>query len=173
MTSWHLGRSWIGHPIEDGCPCGQAPCGLVDDTLISPDCDQHGMGAAKTMRQIHTSNACPARGTPEVAKKEDHPCSPLCGASKAYGRYDRPWKHEPECPVRIAWKQETGTGEEGHRRIEDVVAERDAAVALLRAVVHADRDDAKMGYPNPGDSCIGACIGLDVMPFLSELGERG
>ena len=30
-------------------------------------------------------------------------CAPLCGASKAYGKYDQPWKHEPECPVRLAW----------------------------------------------------------------------
>lgn len=33
-------------------------------------------------------------------------CSPLCGASKAYGRFDQPWKHEPECPVRIAWEKQ-------------------------------------------------------------------
>ena len=33
-------------------------------------------------------------------------CSPLCGASKAYGRFDKPWLHEPECPVRLAWEQE-------------------------------------------------------------------
>lgn len=35
---------------------------------------------------------------------EEPRCVPLCGASKAYGRYDQPWKHEPECPVRIAWE---------------------------------------------------------------------
>jgi hypothetical protein len=34
------------------------------------------------------------------------PCAPLCGASKAYGRFDKPWLHEPECPVRIAWERE-------------------------------------------------------------------
>jgi hypothetical protein len=33
-------------------------------------------------------------------------CAPLCGASKAYGRFDQPWKHEPECPVRLAWEAE-------------------------------------------------------------------
>jgi len=38
--------------------------------------------------------------------REDVQCVPLCGASKAYGRFDQPWKHEPECPVRIAWKAE-------------------------------------------------------------------
>jgi len=31
-------------------------------------------------------------------------CVPLCGASKAYGRFDEPWKHEPQCPVRMAWE---------------------------------------------------------------------
>lgn len=31
-------------------------------------------------------------------------CSPLCGASKAYGRFDTAWKHESECPVRLAWE---------------------------------------------------------------------
>ena len=33
-------------------------------------------------------------------------CSPLCGASKAYGRFDQPWKHEPQCPVRIEWEKQ-------------------------------------------------------------------
>ena len=44
------------------------------------------------------------------------------------------------------------------------------AVWLLNRVVQADRDDATMGYPNAGDSCIGACIGLEVMPFLDRIG---
>lgn len=30
-------------------------------------------------------------------------CAPLCGASKAYGRFDAPWKHELQCPVRQEW----------------------------------------------------------------------
>lgn len=57
--NFHIGRSWTTHPIEDECPCGKAPCGLVDDKLISPDCDQHTLGAAKTMRQMHPADACP------------------------------------------------------------------------------------------------------------------
>lgn len=32
-------------------------------------------------------------------------CVPLCGAARAYGRSDAPWKHEPECPVRLEWEQ--------------------------------------------------------------------
>ncbi len=31
-------------------------------------------------------------------------CVPLCGASKAYGRFDKPWLHEPQCPVRMEWE---------------------------------------------------------------------
>lgn len=27
-------------------------------------------------------------------------CSPLCGATKAYGRFAKWWQHEPECPER-------------------------------------------------------------------------
>lgn len=31
-------------------------------------------------------------------------CAPLCGAAKAYGRFDQPWKHEAACPVRQEWE---------------------------------------------------------------------
>ena len=51
----------------------------------------------------------PATGSPVVGggdRMDEPTCSPLCGASKAYGRFDQPWKHEPECPVRIAWEAE-------------------------------------------------------------------
>lgn len=63
----HMGRSWIGHPIEDDCPCGKAPCGLVDGRLVSKDCPQHTLDAAKTMRQIHFAHDCPAERSPEGA----------------------------------------------------------------------------------------------------------
>lgn len=33
----------------------------------------------------------------------DPVCAPLCGAAKAYGRFDQPWKHDSLCPVRLAW----------------------------------------------------------------------
>lgn len=43
------------------------------------------------------------------SSEEDPPiCSPLCGASKAYGRSDEPWKHESLCPVHQAWDIERG-----------------------------------------------------------------
>lgn len=57
---WHIGRSFVGHPLEDECPCGKAPCGLVDSEQIHPDCPQHPIGAAKTMRQMHVAANCPA-----------------------------------------------------------------------------------------------------------------
>ena len=44
------------------------------------------------------------------------------------------------------------------------------AVNYLKRVVQADRDDTKMGYPIPGDSCLAACIGLEVMLFLDDIG---
>ena len=56
-------------------------------------------------------------------------------------------------------------------RAEAAEAERDEAIACLQRVVEADRDDSRMGHPNAGDSCIGACIGLDVMPWLDMRGK--
>ena len=56
-------------------------------------------------------------------------------------------------------------------RADAAEAERDAAIACLQRVVEADRDDSRMGYPNAGDSCIGACIALDVMPWLDQRGK--
>jgi hypothetical protein len=56
----HIGRSWHGTPLEDDCPCGKAPCGLVDSEKIDSDCPQHGGEFAKTMRQIHWAAECAA-----------------------------------------------------------------------------------------------------------------
>jgi hypothetical protein len=57
ITGLHIGRSWVSHYIEDECPCDKAPCGLA----ISghPDCPEHSLGAAKTLRQGHRSDDCP------------------------------------------------------------------------------------------------------------------
>ena len=55
----HIGRSFVGHHIEDECSCGKAACGLVDSDLIDPACPQHAMTACQTMRQIHTASRCP------------------------------------------------------------------------------------------------------------------
>ena len=40
-------------------------------------------------------------------------CAPLCAASKAYGRFDKPWLHEPECPVRLEWEASRREGASG------------------------------------------------------------
>jgi hypothetical protein len=54
-------------------------------------------------------------------------------------------------------------------RAEAAEAERDEAHRLLREVVKADQQDAQMGYPIPGDSCLGAFIGLVLMEYLDKL----
>lgn len=58
---YHLGRSWPGQgtPLEDNCPCPKTACGLVADTSVHPDCDQHPFQHAKTMRTIHPADQCP------------------------------------------------------------------------------------------------------------------
>lgn len=63
QTSRHIGRSFVGHPLEDECPCEQAPCGLVDTQNVDPNCDQHGFGSAKTIRQMHNADLCVDRRT--------------------------------------------------------------------------------------------------------------
>jgi hypothetical protein len=57
----HYGRSWKGSAPEDVCPCPQEPCGLV--AVPNKDCEQHGMMAAKTIRQNHRGIDCPGRPT--------------------------------------------------------------------------------------------------------------
>lgn len=58
--SMHIGRSFVGHPLEDDCPCPQEACGLVDTAKAVPTCEQHGAGMAKTLRQMHFEAQCPA-----------------------------------------------------------------------------------------------------------------
>lgn len=55
----HYGRSWSGTDLEDDCPCGKAPCGLVDSLLVDENCPQHAVGASKTIRQLHYNIFCP------------------------------------------------------------------------------------------------------------------
>jgi len=62
MNDYHIGRQWVGHDIEDTCPCGKAPCGLVDGNRVDPECTQHPIERAKTLRQVHHADACPAEG---------------------------------------------------------------------------------------------------------------
>lgn len=60
--SWHHGRAWTGHEVEDACPCPQEACGLV--STPDPDCPEHALVAAKSIRQSHTAENCPAKETP-------------------------------------------------------------------------------------------------------------
>ena len=57
--------------------------------------------------------------------------------------------------------------------MRDVLAERDRlreqydeATAHLYGIVEADKQDAMMGHPNPGDSCVSIYIGLVLMEWL-------
>jgi hypothetical protein len=62
----HWGRAWTGHTVEDNCPCPKAACGLVDGLYPGadfPECAQHNPRdplAARTMRQAHRADKCPA-----------------------------------------------------------------------------------------------------------------
>jgi len=56
----HIGRSWVGHWLEDECPCEQEECGLVNFDKINSDCPQHSLMAGKTIRQSHAESNCPA-----------------------------------------------------------------------------------------------------------------
>jgi hypothetical protein len=58
-VNYHIGRSWVGHDVEDNCPCPQAPCGLVDVEDVDPDCSHHPALRAKSMRQGHHAEDCP------------------------------------------------------------------------------------------------------------------
>lgn len=62
MDGWaaHVGRSFEGTMMEDVCPCGNAPCGLVDSERIDPECIQHPWKHGKTIRQMHNAKDCPA-----------------------------------------------------------------------------------------------------------------
>ena len=59
---WHMGRSFVGHPLEDACPCPKAPCGLIISDQIDESCDQHPMRHGKTYRQGHRPEDCPGKG---------------------------------------------------------------------------------------------------------------
>lgn len=56
----HIGRAFVGHAIEDACPCPQEACGLVGMEKVDPSCPQHVFTAAKTLRQGHAHRDCPA-----------------------------------------------------------------------------------------------------------------
>jgi hypothetical protein len=57
--SWHHGRAWVGHAVEDACPCPQELCGLV--STPDPNCSEHSLLGMKTIRQSHPAADCPAK----------------------------------------------------------------------------------------------------------------
>jgi hypothetical protein len=57
----HIGRSFEGHTLEDSCPCVKAACGLVPSNATDPGCLHHPAERAKTIRQSHSADRCPAR----------------------------------------------------------------------------------------------------------------
>lgn len=74
FRTMHIGRHWPvsyshgkGETIEDQCPCPTEPCGHIAHDKIDPDCPQHAMSAAKTMRSNHLAKDCPGeRGQHEA-----------------------------------------------------------------------------------------------------------
>jgi hypothetical protein len=60
LPDLHIGRSWTTHEIEDRCPCVKAPCGLVIQREVTAECREHHWSAAKTTRQSHPADRCPA-----------------------------------------------------------------------------------------------------------------
>lgn len=62
ITRMHMGRHWVGHDIEDRCPCPQEPCGLIDPANRHVDCVQHL--SSRTFRQDHPADRCPGRPYP-------------------------------------------------------------------------------------------------------------
>ena len=54
----HIGRSFYNHPLEDDCPCVKAECGLVAEVVDG--CEEHSTREARTIRQKHVAQACPA-----------------------------------------------------------------------------------------------------------------
>ncbi|MEV5368964.1 hypothetical protein AB0N12_06325 [Streptomyces albogriseolus] len=69
LTGNHIGRSFPGMTadIEAACPCPKAPCGLVIQDEVTEACGQHHWTAAKTMRQSHPADECPAAVSAAVA----------------------------------------------------------------------------------------------------------
>ncbi len=68
--SWHSGRSFSGTQIEDSCPCPKESCGLVDLGRADPDCPDHWWERAKTLRQGHPADRCPAEKPEEPEATE-------------------------------------------------------------------------------------------------------
>ncbi|MFJ9985347.1 hypothetical protein ACIQUD_15165 [Streptomyces globisporus] len=99
-TGNHIGRSFLGMAadIEAACPCPKAPCGLVVQDEVTAACDQHHWSAAKTMRQSHPADQCPADTSPTPA---DRPAEELAATIETALRESLPvwW----QTPPRLDW----------------------------------------------------------------------
>jgi hypothetical protein len=56
-TAYHVGRQFVGHDIEDECPCPQASCGLVPMATVDPLCPHH---PAERTKMVNALDAVPA-----------------------------------------------------------------------------------------------------------------
>lgn len=106
-----------------------------------------------------------------IEEDETHAFPESCGACVARAAADcRPQSGFESVTASGDATGQGQTGKSGEPRASGYVTrsnpEDSAAIVLLQRVVQADRDDAKMGHPNPGESCVSICIGLEVMPFL-------
>ncbi|MFC4062811.1 hypothetical protein ACFOWE_31355 [Planomonospora corallina] len=109
MSGYHRGRSWSGHELEDGCPCPQEACGLVDLDKADPGCDQHGQShPPRSMRQGHPAVDCPAgtdtatvlRLARDALKHGEHSCR-YHGAAPPPGMCGRPGCDSCRQPIRV------------------------------------------------------------------------
>lgn len=68
---FHISRGAQADPFAPECGCGVAVCGMVDTSLIDPDCPQHGKSAGKTLRGGHIAPNCPGEPLPRRPVTED------------------------------------------------------------------------------------------------------
>ena len=54
----HISRSFVGLDLEEDCPCGKAPCGMVDTSQVDENCEQHSVRFSKTIRRAHLAEDC-------------------------------------------------------------------------------------------------------------------
>jgi len=76
----HIGRSFHGTRLEDDCPCPKGPCGLATHDGTDHGCDQHDLGAARTIRQMHSAADCPAAGRAETTTATDDDAAQVIAA---------------------------------------------------------------------------------------------
>ncbi|WP_435111644.1 DUF6205 family protein [Nocardiopsis synnemataformans] len=76
----HVARGWEPGEIERNCPCLKAPCGLVDYKRADPACTEHHESQAKTIRQHHAADQCPADPAQTQTKE-----TPMSGYARLSG----------------------------------------------------------------------------------------